>query len=197
MWEWMCWLCRQALVTDKHSTHCFQSESKTDGWLLLFMSLMIDICVLIHVAVANIFCTSCYWCWHCYQFDVNKAMVFKCVCYQKCIKFSASCQYHLLLLSLLLVFFFSLLLSLLLLLSLNDGQCHWRISCFVLFTLCCAYFLLTQINSLLLGHTVTRPRSCCPFHFVCWFLFTCLMLTCLMCLENAMVIVCMSASPAI
>lgn len=48
MWVWVC---RQALVINEHSTQCFQSENKTDEWLLLFMNLMIDICMPLHVVV--------------------------------------------------------------------------------------------------------------------------------------------------
>lgn len=60
---------------------------------------MIDICR----CCCLFMCVFDYWCWHCYHCDANKALVFKCVSHQKCIKIPTSCQYHLLLLFLLLL----------------------------------------------------------------------------------------------
>lgn len=72
------------------------AQWKQNRWIVIIIHELDDwhLC-----AVASIFCASCHCnhCWHCYQFEANKATVCECVCYQKCINISASCQYQLLL----------------------------------------------------------------------------------------------------
>lgn len=104
------------------------------------------------VVVAIIFlCASCHWCWHSYQFGANKAMVFECAGYQKCIKIFASCVNTICCCFGVVRLFHKLLL--LLWSTLNDGQCHWRIDTHAfhvsLYLHGAVHIFLAQINLLL------------------------------------------------